>query len=63
MGQTAAPSPRHPVDEILPPGPMFVYGLQHVMSMYAGVVAVPLPPRTASQSQSAAPPPDKEMPR
>jgi uric acid transporter len=32
----------HPVDEILSPGPMFVYGLQHVLSMYAGVVAVPL---------------------
>ena len=32
----------HPVDEVLPPGPMFVYGLQHVLSMYAGVVAVPL---------------------
>ncbi len=32
----------HPVDEVLKPGPMFVYGLQHVMSMYAGVVAVPL---------------------
>jgi uric acid transporter len=33
---------RHPVDEVLPAGQMFVYGLQHVMSMYAGVVAVPL---------------------
>ena len=32
----------HPVDEVLPPGPMFLYGLQHVLSMYAGVVAVPL---------------------
>ena len=32
----------HPVDEIGRPGSMFVYGLQHVMSMYAGVVAVPL---------------------
>ena len=32
----------HPVDEVLKPGPMFVYGLQNVMSMYAGVVAVPL---------------------
>ena len=31
----------HPVDEILNPGTMVVYGLQHVMSMYAGVVAVP----------------------
>ncbi len=32
----------HPVDEVLKPVSMFVYGLQHVMSMYAGVVAVPL---------------------
>lgn len=37
-----APPKKHPVDEILPPGPMFIYGLQHVLSMYAGVVAVPL---------------------
>ena len=36
------PSDRHPVDEVLPFPQMFVYGLQHVMSMYAGVVAVPL---------------------
>ncbi|MCE3552781.1 purine permease [Pseudonocardia sp. RS11V-5] len=33
---------RHPVDELMRPGPLFVYGLQHVMSMYAGVIAVPL---------------------
>jgi xanthine permease len=33
---------RHPVDQVLPAGQMVVYGLQHVMSMYAGVVAVPL---------------------
>src|ERR1700712_847477 len=32
----------HPVDEVLKPAPMVLYGLQHVMSMYAGVVAVPL---------------------
>lgn len=32
----------HPVDEMMGPGPLFVYGLQHVMSMYAGVIAVPL---------------------
>lgn len=32
----------HPVDEILPKGQLFVYGLQHVMAMYAGCVAVPL---------------------
>ncbi len=32
----------HPVDEMLPPGQLFVYGLQHVLAMYAGAVAVPL---------------------
>ena len=32
----------HPVDEILPPGKLFLYGLQHVLAMYAGAVAVPL---------------------
>ena len=40
-GDTAAVE-RHPVDEMLPVGQLFLYGLQHVMSMYAGVVAVPL---------------------
>lgn len=33
---------RHPVDEMLPLGQLFVYGLQHVLAMYAGAVAVPL---------------------
>jgi uric acid transporter len=33
---------RHPVDEVLPAPQMLLYGLQHVLSMYAGVVAVPL---------------------
>jgi uric acid transporter len=33
---------RHPVDEMLPPAQLFIYGLQPFMSMYAGVVAVPL---------------------
>ncbi|HEX3261879.1 MAG TPA: nucleobase:cation symporter-2 family protein, partial [Pseudonocardia sp.] len=37
-----AKTERHPVDQVLPAGQMVVYGLQHVMSMYAGVVAVPL---------------------
>ncbi|MEP6797428.1 MAG: nucleobase:cation symporter-2 family protein [Lapillicoccus sp.] len=32
----------HPVDEKLPFPQMLLYGLQHVLSMYAGVVAVPL---------------------
>ena len=35
-------SDAHPVDQVLPPGQLLVYGLQHVLSMYAGVVAVPL---------------------
>lgn len=37
--------PKHaavPVDEILPVGQMILYGLQHVLVMYAGAVAVPL---------------------
>ncbi|MEG6584665.1 nucleobase:cation symporter-2 family protein [Dendrosporobacter sp. 1207_IL3150] len=33
---------RHPVDEMLPFGQLFTYGLQHVLAMYAGAVAVPL---------------------
>ncbi len=32
----------HPVDEILPGGQLLIYGLQHVLAMYAGAVAVPL---------------------
>ncbi len=32
----------HPVDEILPAPRLFVLGLQHVLVMYAGAVAVPL---------------------
>jgi NCS2 family nucleobase:cation symporter-2 len=32
----------HPVDEVLPSGKLFVLGLQHVLVMYAGAVAVPL---------------------
>ncbi|HWM56315.1 MAG TPA: nucleobase:cation symporter-2 family protein [Pseudonocardia sp.] len=32
----------HPVDEVMPVGQLLLYGLQHVMSMYAGVIAVPL---------------------
>ncbi len=41
QGDAAVADP-HPVDEIMAPGPLFIYGLQHVMSMYAGVIAVPL---------------------
>ena len=32
----------HPVDEVLPAGQMTALGLQHVLVMYAGAVAVPL---------------------
>ena len=38
----SAAATKHPVDQVLPFRQMFVYGLQHVLSMYAGVVAVPL---------------------
>jgi len=39
---SAATVDRHPVDQMLPVGQLLLYGLQHVMSMYAGVIAVPL---------------------
>jgi uric acid transporter len=32
----------HDVDEVLPLGKLFALGLQHVLVMYAGAVAVPL---------------------
>jgi xanthine/uracil permease len=32
----------HPVDEVLPAPKLFTLGLQHVLVMYAGAVAVPL---------------------
>ena len=32
----------HPVDEVLSPGRLAVFGFQHVLAMYAGAVAVPL---------------------
>ena len=41
MTSTAA-SPVHPVDEVLPLGRMSALGLQHVLVMYAGAIAVPL---------------------
>jgi OHCU decarboxylase len=33
---------QHPVDEVLPPGKLAVYGLQHVLAFYAGAVIVPI---------------------
>lgn len=38
----ASPAAVHPVDEVLPAPRLFVLGLQHVLAMYAGAVAVPL---------------------
>jgi len=32
----------HPVDEVLPPQQLAIYGLQHVMAFYAGAVIVPI---------------------
>ncbi|MBE3558454.1 MAG: purine permease [Ktedonobacteraceae bacterium] len=32
----------HPVDQMLPLSQLLIYGLQHVLAMYAGAVAVPL---------------------
>ena len=32
----------HPVDQVLPWNQLLIYGLQHVLAMYAGAVAVPL---------------------
>jgi uric acid transporter len=32
----------HPVDEVLPPQRLLIFGLQHLFIMYAGAVAVPL---------------------
>lgn len=41
---TQAPPIRsvHPVDEVPPAGRTVAFGLQHVLSMYAGIIAVPL---------------------
>ena len=32
----------HPVDELLPPGKLAIYGFQHVLAFYAGAVIVPI---------------------
>ena len=44
----------HPVDEVLPFGKLTALGLQHVLVMYAGAVAVPLIVGRALQGASAA---------
>ncbi|MEP6942268.1 MAG: nucleobase:cation symporter-2 family protein [Betaproteobacteria bacterium] len=42
MSTTEASEAIHPVDRVLPAGPMIAVGLQHVLVMYAGAIAVPL---------------------
>ena len=45
MSSATVPSRKraiHPVDEVLPPQKLAVYGLQHVMAFYAGAVVVPI---------------------
>ncbi|MCH4167278.1 MAG: purine permease [Megasphaera sp.] len=42
MNSTAVKEALHPVDEMLAPSKLFAYGLQHVLAMYAGAVAVPI---------------------
>ena len=42
MSEERAQGDSHAVDEVLPVGRMAAFGLQHVLSMYAGIVAVPL---------------------
>jgi OHCU decarboxylase len=32
----------HPVDQVLPPGQLGIYGFQHVLAFYAGAVIVPI---------------------
>ncbi|WP_042701921.1 solute carrier family 23 protein, partial [Azospirillum sp. B506] len=41
MKRAATPE-SHPVDEVLPPWRLLALGLQHVLVMYAGAIAVPL---------------------
>lgn len=36
------PQPVHPVDEVLPPTQLAIYGAQHVLAFYAGAVIVPI---------------------
>src|ERR1700712_178828 len=41
-GDTSMSTAIHPVDEVLPTPRLLALGLQHVLVMYAGAVAVPL---------------------
>src|SRR5918911_2441037 len=38
---SVTPAP-HPVDRVLPPASLAIYGLQHVLAFYAGAVIVPI---------------------
>lgn len=40
--ETKVKTTTEPVDEVLPIGQLFTFGLQHVLAMYAGAVAIPL---------------------
>jgi OHCU decarboxylase len=40
--QRAGPGAVHPVDQVLPPAKLAVYGFQHVLAFYAGAVIVPI---------------------
>ncbi len=42
MNPSTTQQTTHPVDEMLPASKLFAYGLQHVLAMYAGAVAVPI---------------------
>ncbi|WP_327351469.1 nucleobase:cation symporter-2 family protein [Streptomyces sp. NBC_01304] len=42
MASSTSPHPVHPVDEVPPLAQLGAFGLQHVLAMYAGAVAVPL---------------------
>ena len=42
MDSHSTPATIHPVDEMLPYGKLFAFGLQHVLAMYSGAVAVPI---------------------
>src|ERR671933_227055 len=39
--RTSRPA-RHPVDTVLPPAKLAIYGFQHVLAFYAGAVIVPI---------------------
>jgi xanthine/uracil permease len=42
MAEERAQRDAHAVDEVLPVGRMAAFALQHVLSMYAGIIAVPM---------------------